>query len=135
MKILTGDISTLNRKLYSTQQDARFRAITMNTKLKENPRVERKAWSPTSKFTFMFYDLEEDKVISSILLFSSFAFGFNFVSTDISVQKEDLVYPPVSFISELGGSLGLFVGFSFLNIWDWIDFLIARSKRFKDYIH
>lgn len=132
MKLLTGDISTLNRKLYSTQQDARFRAITMNTKLKENPKVERRAWFPTSKFPFMVY---EDRVISSILLFSSFAFGFNFVSTDISVQKEDLVYPPVSFISELGGSLGLFVGFSFLNIWDWIDFLIARSKRFKDYIH
>ena len=62
-----------------------------------------------------------------------FHFGFNFASTDIGKQKEDLVYPPVSFISELGGSLGLFVGFSFLTIWDCIDYMIERSKTVKDY--
>ena len=62
-----------------------------------------------------------------------FHFGFNFASTDIGKQKEDLVYPPVSFISELGGSLGLFVGFSFLTIWDCIDYMMERSKTVKDY--
>ena len=65
--------------------------------------------------------------------FRYFHFGFNFASTDIGKQKEDLVYPPVSFISELGGSLGLFVGFSFLTIWDCIDYMMERSKTVKDY--
>ena len=63
--------------------------------------------------------------------FSSFAFGFNFVSTDITVKKEDLVYPPVSFISELGGALGLFVGFSFLQIWDWMDVIVGKIKGLR----
>jgi len=63
-----------------------------------------------------------------------FHFGFNFASTDIGKQKEDLVYPPVSFISELGGSLGLFVGFSFLTIWDCIEYMMERSKTVKDYV-
>ena len=36
------------------------------------------------------------------------------------------VYPTVSFIAELGGSLGLFVGFSFLTFWDCLDFLLVK---------
>ena len=33
-------------------------------------------------------------------------------------RKEVEVYPLESFISEFGGALGLFVGFSFMMIWD-----------------
>ena len=62
-----------------------------------------------------------------------FHIGFSFASTDIVTQKENLVYPPVSFISELGGSLGLFVGFSFLTIWDAVTYLIENLKSAKDY--
>ena len=57
--------------------------------------------------------------------------GYNFVSTDIRSEKEAWVYPLVSFIAELGGSLGLFVGFSFLTIWDCLDFTLARYKRYQ----
>ena len=57
--------------------------------------------------------------------------GYNFVSTDIRSEKEAWVYPLVSFIAELGGSLGLFVGFSFLTIWDCLDFALARYKRYQ----
>ena len=57
--------------------------------------------------------------------------GYNFVSTDIRSEKEAWVYPLVSFIAELGGSLGLFVGFSFLTIWDYLDFTLARYKRYQ----
>ena len=55
-----------------------------------------------------------------------FAFGLNFVSTDIRIEREVEIYPLLSFVSELGGSLGLFLGFSFLTIWDFIDFLILK---------
>ena len=62
-----------------------------------------------------------------------FHMGFSFASTDVVTQKESLVYPPVSFISELGGSLGLFVGFSFLTIWDAVTYLMEKLKSAKDY--
>ena len=52
--------------------------------------------------------------------------GYNYVSTDIRYEKEAWVYPVVSFIAELGGSLGLFVGFSFLTFWDCLDFLLVK---------
>ena len=45
------------------------------------------------------------------------------------------MYPPVSFVAEFGGSLGLFVGFSFLTIWDCIVYMASRFKSInKDYI-
>ena len=50
-----------------------------------------------------------------------FCLWFKIASTTLKIEKETYVYPAISFISEIGGSLGLFVGFSFLTIWDWFD--------------
>ena len=55
----------------------------------------------------------------------------NFVSTDIRMEKEVEIYPLISFISELGGSLGLFVGFSFLTFWDCFDYMFAKYKDYR----
>ena len=55
----------------------------------------------------------------------------NFVSTDIRMAKEEEIYPFISFISELGGSLGLFLGFSFMTIWDLIDYFVLRYDSVK----
>ena len=48
--------------------------------------------------------------------------------------KESLVYPTMSFISELGGSLGLFVGFSILTIWDYFNVVLNKiqNSTFKE---
>ena len=54
--------------------------------------------------------------------------GYNYVSTDIRCEKEAWVYSAVSFIAELGGSLGLFVGFSFLTVWDCLDWALAKAR-------
>ena len=35
-----------------------------------------------------------------------------------SVEREELLYPKSTFVAEVGGSLGLFLGFSFITIWD-----------------
>ena len=59
---------------------------------------------------------------------SLFMLGYNYVSTDIKCEKEAWVYPVVSFIAELGGSLGLFVGFSFLAFWDCFDFALTKYR-------
>ena len=40
-------------------------------------------------------------------------------------RKEVEVYPLESFISEFGGALGLFIGFSFMMIWDLIEMLLT----------
>lgn len=37
-----------------------------------------------------------------------------------TVRKEVYVYPLLSLVSDFGGSLGLFVGFSFFSLWDQI---------------
>ena len=70
---------------------------------------------------------------TDIYAFSYFVWGYNYGSTEIRREREDWVYPVVSFVAEFGGSLGLFVGFSFLTIWDCIDYLVSRSKSMKDY--
>ena len=41
-----------------------------------------------------------------------------FGSLTTTVRKEYYIYPVLSFISDIGGSLGLFVGFSFFMVWD-----------------
>ena len=69
--------------------------------------------------------------LTKINIFRDFAFGMNFVSTDIRMEKEVEIYPLISFISELGGSLGLFLGFSFMTIWDLIDYFILRYDSIK----
>ena len=71
--------------------------------------------------------------MSECFLTSYFLWGWNYASTSIQREKEDWVYPAVSFVAELGGSLGLFVGFSFLTVWDCMDYMMTRSKSIKDY--
>ena len=36
------------------------------------------------------------------------------------------VYPIISFVAELGGSLGLCLGVSFLSSWDLVDYFLNR---------
>ena len=54
-------------------------------------------------------------------------------SYSILEKTEGLVYPLSSFIAEVGGSLGLFIGLSFLSIYDliidFIYFTIGLMKK------
>ena len=43
-----------------------------------------------------------------------------FASDTIKVHKEEEAFPFVSLVADCGGILGLFIGFNFLMIWDWI---------------
>ena len=51
-------------------------------------------------------------------------------SSKIKVKEETLIFPLRSFISEFGGALGLFLGFSFMMIWDGIEALLTKSVNF-----
>ena len=39
------------------------------------------------------------------------------------VEREELIYPLSSLVAEFGGTLGLFLGFSFMTLWDHIQLL------------
>ena len=56
-------------------------------------------------------------------------FSISFSTNVLTVMEEQYVYPMDSFIAEVGGALGLFLGFSFLMIWDLIQFVIAAVKK------
>ena len=51
-----------------------------------------------------------------------FTSGPTLVSTTIRTEAEKLICPFETLISNIGGTLGLFLGFSFITIWDWIEF-------------
>ena len=64
-----------------------------------------------------------------------FGISISFSSSSLIVKKEAYVYPFTSFVAEFGGSLGLFLGFSFYGFWDIIIGVAKASKiNFKKII-
>ena len=41
----------------------------------------------------------------------------------MTVESESLLYPLTSLVAEFGGTLGLFLGFSFMWLWDGVELL------------
>ena len=58
-------------------------------------------------------------------------FGIAYSTTVVSVHKEKLLYPLISFLAELGGALGMFLGFSLLMVWDMVYLLSVTIKNFQ----
>ena len=60
--------------------------------------------------------------------------GFRFILASNRVTKriEVEMYPFSSFVSDVGGALGLFVGFSFMALWDAIEFLLILIFKYED---
>ena len=52
------------------------------------------------------------------------------VPSKTKVEKEELIYPMSTLVAEFGGTLGLFLGFSFISVWDNFDLL----KKFVAYL-
>ena len=51
----------------------------------------------------------------------------------VLVETEELLYGLSSFIAEVGGTLGLFLGFSFMAIWDIVEEITSfLSKKYKN---
>lgn len=49
----------------------------------------------------------------------------------VTKRTEVLMYPLESLVAEFGGALGMFLGFSFLMFWDWLEFLFNSAVNFK----
>ena len=56
-------------------------------------------------------------------------FGLWAVTNLTKIEKEVLLYPFTSLLAEFGGSLGLFLGFSIMTIWDCAVDLIERVSK------
>ena len=54
-----------------------------------------------------------------------------FSQSSLVKRKEVLVYPLSSLVAEFGGTFGLFVGFSFLMFWDFIEMVIGFIAKIK----
>ena len=52
------------------------------------------------------------------------------VSKKTYTEKEELIYPLRSLVAEFGGTLGLFLGFSFMTLWDGVEFALKASNKF-----
>ena len=53
-----------------------------------------------------------------------------FAVTEGQEERELLLYGFVSFVSEFGGALGLFLGLSFLSLWDVIENVSTRFNKY-----
>ena len=69
----------------------------------------------------------------SNLHFRNYCLALRLTSTTLKIKKEIYVYTFTSFIGELGGSLGLFVGFSFLTIFDLYEIVAKIFKSIGNY--
>ena len=58
-------------------------------------------------------------------------FFFYFLTTDVLEEEEVLVFPVDSLISEFGGALELFLGFSFLGLLTSMSLLCRSVCRFS----
>ena len=70
-----------------------------------------------------------------VLRFSSDAFSISYASTEQVTEEEVLLFPLDSLVSELGGALGLFLGFSFFGavsvVEGWIRNLLQVISSFR----
>ena len=51
------------------------------------------------------------------------------IDKQISHVFEKLAYDELTFVANFGGTLGLFLGFTFFMIWDWIKMFIEKIQR------
>ena len=52
----------------------------------------------------------------------------------VTLRTEVLRYPLESLVAEFGGALGMFLGFSFIMIWDWLELLLVSALKVKKFI-
>ena len=62
---------------------------------------------------------------------NDFLFSLFSYSNYTRVETEELIYPLSSLVAEFGGTLGLFIGFSFMTLWDGLMYanILRQSLR------
>ena len=52
------------------------------------------------------------------------------VNSEVTEEREELLYDELSLVAELGGALGLFLGFSFLTVWDLAEAVLGVINKY-----
>ena len=56
-----------------------------------------------------------------------------YAGNSIEVQREEEAYSLLSLVADVGGVLGLFIGFNFIMLWDWmISVMILASPKVQN---
>ena len=95
--------------------DELHRQLVMVTKLKQIAAGCRKPCH------YKQYKLVGEKYKTHNIRNSSLTFSLWAYDNDIYLETEYLVYPWTSLVAEFGGTLSLFLGFSFMMIWDGME--------------
>ena len=66
----------------------------------------------------MQYKFHGGAIPSAFKCDDNFVFSLLAQTRYTSVEKEELLYPSSTMVAEVGGTLGLFLGVSFMTIWD-----------------
>ena len=67
-------------------------------------------------------------MLIDILVCSGFMFVL--VNSEVTEEREELLYDELSLVAELGGALGLFLGFSFLTVWDLAEAVLGVINKY-----
>ena len=51
------------------------------------------------------------------------------VTPYVLLETEQYLYPFKSLVADVGGTLGLFLGFSIMTLWDYVDILIVIVSK------
>ena len=52
-----------------------------------------------------------------------------FTSNIVEIQREEEAFSFISLVADIGGVLGLFIGFNFLMVWDWTVWAVKTVWR------
>ena len=75
------------------------------------------------------YKIIGDKAPTDLTKEGFLTFALLAVDNNIYVETEALLYPGTSLVAEIGGTLGLFIGFSFMILWDGIVRVMHLTKK------
>ena len=119
--VLTIDCFRDFEQLFSLLLDADMSKITRMTLCKKPCSYKEYNFVNTNLKDLSYYTFPKDQI----------AFCLWAVSQNTLVEEEVLVYSFESLVAELGGSLGLFLGFSFMTIWDGFKSLVIWRVNLK----
>ena len=75
------------------------------------------------------YTLVREPAKLNVNAYSSKWIQLAFLDNSVSIAKEVEFYSWIALVSDIGGSLGLFLGFSFAMVLEWCEASFRRSKR------
>ena len=124
--------SPFTKKISSRERERLFRTKITGSDLEDITKLTG-CLKPCQYRMYQFVGAEEPVVSPRS---EYFAFSLWAVSKKTTIKTEQLVYPLSSLVAEFGGTLGLFLGFSFVTVWDSAPLLGTAynviRKRHKD---